>query len=98
MAEIRLQSWQLGLSLAKNPRLVPVPLCLSEFLSKIGTHLLASPDIMEKNRSPPTCLRNAGSYFVECYCNGDPGSGDVASPYVGGTNPGQILRSRRVSH
>ena len=30
-----------------------VPLCLSEFLSKIGTHsVLASSDIMEKNRNP----------------------------------------------
>ena len=50
-AEIRLQSWQLGLSLARSQGLVPIPLCLSEFLSKIGTHLLASSDIMEKNRN-----------------------------------------------
>ena len=50
-AEIRLQSWQLGLSLARPQGLVPVPLCLSEFLSKIGTRLLASSDITEKNRN-----------------------------------------------
>jgi hypothetical protein len=43
-------------------------LSLSEFLSKIGTHLLASSDIMEKNRNPLACLKNAGPYFVESYC------------------------------
>ena len=71
-AEIRLQSWQLGLSLAKTPRLGPtgpVLLCLSEFLSKIGTHLLASSDIMEKNRNSLACLRNAGSHSAVTYCN-----------------------------
>ena len=47
--------------------LVPVPLCLSEFLPKIGTHLLASSDIMEKNSNSCACLRNAGSYFAESY-------------------------------
>eukprot|EP00802_Teleaulax_amphioxeia_P033493 Tamp_38549.p1 GENE.Tamp_38549~~Tamp_38549.p1 ORF type:complete len:106 (+),score=5.10 Tamp_38549:176-493(+) len=50
------------------PGLVPVPLCLSEFLPKIGTHLLASSDIMEKNSNSCACLRNAGSYFAEWYC------------------------------
>ena len=40
----------------------------SEFLSKIGTHLLASSDIIEKNRNPLACLRNAGSYFAVTYC------------------------------
>ena len=43
-AEIGLQSWQLGLSLDKTPRLgpsSPVVLCLSEFLSKVGIHLLS---------------------------------------------------------
>jgi hypothetical protein len=34
----------------------------------MGTHLLASSDIMEKNRNPLACLRNAGSYFAESYC------------------------------
>ena len=87
-AEIRLQSWQLGLShdydhavycslletnfvylwggyvLLPSPQgLVPVPLCLSEFLSKIGTLLLASSDIMEKNRNSLACLRNAISWL-----------------------------------
>ena len=69
-AGIRLQSWQLGLSLARPQGLVPVPLCLSEFLSKIGTHLPASSDIMEKNRNSLACLRNAGSSFAESYCRG----------------------------
>ena len=43
-------------------------LSLSEFLSKIGTRLLASSDLMEKNRNPLACLGNAGSYFAESYC------------------------------
>ena len=47
---------------------VPVLLCLSEFLSKIGTHFLASSDIMEKNRNSLAWLRNAGSYFAMTYC------------------------------
>ena len=42
---------------------------LSEFLSKIGTHLLASSDIIEKNRNPLACLRNAGSHSAESYCS-----------------------------
>jgi hypothetical protein len=50
----------------------PVQAYLCEFLSlsesKIGTHLLASSDIMEKNRNPLACLRNAGSYSAEAYC------------------------------
>ena len=37
-------------------------------LSKTSTHLLASSDIMEKNRNSLACLRNAGSYFAESYC------------------------------
>jgi hypothetical protein len=41
---------------------------LSEFLSKIGTHLLPSFDIIEKNRNPLACLRNAGSHSAMTYC------------------------------
>ena len=41
--------------------------CLSS--SKIGTHLLASSDIMEKKRNSLACLRNAGSYFAVTYCS-----------------------------
>ena len=48
--------------------MVQVLLCLSEFLSKKGTHLLASSDIMKKNRNSLACLRNAGSYSVQSYC------------------------------
>ena len=40
-------------------------------LSKIGTHLLASSDIIEKNRNSLACLRNAGPYFAESYCSSD---------------------------
>ena len=37
-------------------------------LSKIGTHLLASSDIMVNNRNSLACLRNACSYFAVTYC------------------------------
>jgi hypothetical protein len=37
-------------------------------LSKIGTHLLPSSDIMKKNRNSFACLRNADSYFAVTYC------------------------------
>jgi len=37
-------------------------------LSKIGTHLLASSDIIENNTNSLTRLRNAGSYFAVTYC------------------------------
>jgi hypothetical protein len=43
---------------------------LSEFLSKIGTHLLASSDIIEKNRNPLACLRNAGFHSGVTYLDG----------------------------
>ena len=43
-------------------------LSLSEFLSKIGTHLLASLGSKGKNRNSLACLRNAGSYSAESYC------------------------------
>jgi len=58
---------QLGLSLAKPSKLgprLPVLLCLSEFLSKIGTHLLFSSDIMSSWRKIATRLLDAGSYFA----------------------------------
>jgi hypothetical protein len=38
-------------------------------LSKIGTGLLASLGRKGKNRSSLACLRNAGSYSAETYCN-----------------------------
>ena len=39
-----------------------------EFLSKIGTHLLASSDSIEENSNSLVCLRNAGSHFAISYC------------------------------
>ena len=58
-----------GCEPCQDPKaLVPVLLCLSEFLSEKGTHLLASSDVMEKNRNSLACLRNAGSYSAQSYC------------------------------
>ena len=53
---------------------VPIPLCASEFLSKIGTHLLDSSDIRvmpETNRNSLACLTSPGSYFAVTYCRGE---------------------------
>jgi hypothetical protein len=44
--------------------IVPV----SEILSEIGTHLLASSGIMEENRNLLACLWHAGFYFSRIYC------------------------------
>jgi hypothetical protein len=39
-----------------------------KFLSKIGTHLLASLGNKGKNRNSLACLRNAGSHSGVSYC------------------------------
>jgi hypothetical protein len=41
---------------------------LSEFLSKIETHLLASLGSKGKNRNSLACLRNAGFHSAQSYC------------------------------
>ena len=71
-AEIGLQSWQLGLSLDKTPRLgpsSPVVLCLSEFLSKVGIHLLSLRGIESSKIMQIVCpIQNIKSYRLSVLC------------------------------